>query len=277
MQQCFIGHYNTRNTKSTESPNSLTINGIVTTKKNYGMLIKTKGIVFKTRKYSETSVIADIFTEAKGLRSYIIGGVRTQKAKVSAGLLQMMTPVEIVAYHREDKDLTRLKEIKALQVYHTIPFDMQRRAGGMFMIEIAQKTIHGHEEHPELFEFLLNNFLFLDETSQPIVNLHLHFMIALTEHLGFQPGGDFSRKSPFFDLQEGIFTAAQPPHHHWLAPDLAEKLSQLINFPKDKCHEVNFTRQERKIFLKNLIDYYRLHIEHFPVIHSHEVLEEVFG
>ena len=240
------------------------------------MLIKTSGIVFKARKYSETSIIADIFTEAKGLRSYIISGVRTQKSRVSAGLLQIMTLVEIVAYHREDKDLTRLKEIKALHVYHAIPFEIQRSAVGTFMIEIAQKTIDGHEEHPELFNFLLDNFIFLDETTYPIANLHLHFMLALTEHLGFRPDGSFSEKTPFFDMKEGIFTTDQPPHLHWMPASLAQKLSQLLRLPKEQCHVIRFSREERKVFLKNLLDYYRLHIEHFPAIHSHEVLEEVF-
>ncbi len=211
------------------------------------------------------------------MRSYIISGVRTQNSKVSAGLLQMMNLVEIVAYHREDKDLMRLKEIKPLHVYHAIPFEMQRRAVGMFMIEIAQKAIRGHEEHPELFEFLLENFRFLDETRTPVINLHLHFTLALTEHLGFQPGGEFFQKNSFFDMQEGIFVPAQPPHHYWIAPDSAQKMEHLLRLPKEESHRVAFTRQERKSFVKNLIDYYRLHLEHFPAIHAHEVLEEVFG
>ncbi|MBK9016857.1 MAG: recombination protein O N-terminal domain-containing protein [Saprospiraceae bacterium] len=59
------------------------------------MLIKTRGIVFKAKKYSETSVIVDVFTEEKGLRSYIVSGVRSKRPTVSAGLLQPMTPVEL--------------------------------------------------------------------------------------------------------------------------------------------------------------------------------------
>jgi DNA repair protein RecO (recombination protein O) len=240
------------------------------------MLIKTNGIVLKTRKFSETSIIADIFTEAKGLRTYIISGVRTQKSKVSAGLLQPMMLVDVVAYHRDDKDMTRLKEIKSLHVFHHIPFEIARSAVGMFIIEVAQKTIHGHEEHPELFQFLMDTFLFLDETSHSVANLHLHFMLSFTEYLGFLPGGHFSEETPFFDLEEGVFTSIQPSHANWLSEDLSEKLSRLIHLPREQSHEIQFKRDERKNFLKKLLDYYRLHIEHFPVIHSHEVLQEVF-
>lgn len=241
------------------------------------MLIKTRGIVLKTRKYSETSIIADIFTELKGLRSYMISGVRTQNARMSSGLLQIMTPLEIVAYHREDNDLTRLKEAKAFYIFQSIPFDIRKGAVGMFMTEIARKTIHGHEAHPELFAFLLDTFVFLDETRMPFANLHLHFMLMFTGHLGFTPGGVFSASTPFFDLQEGYFTEEQPMHQHWLSPHFSEKVSQFLHSTKENCHQIQLSREERKYLLKQLLAFYRLHIEHFPIIYSHEVLEEVMG
>ena len=55
------------------------------------MLIKTRGIVFRAVKYGETSVIADIFTEEKGLCSFIGGGVRSARARMPFNLFQSMT------------------------------------------------------------------------------------------------------------------------------------------------------------------------------------------
>lgn len=241
------------------------------------MLIKTRGIVLKAKKYSESSIIADIYTEEKGMRSYIISGVRSSKAKVSAGLLQIMTPVEIVAYHREGKDLTRLKEIKPHYVFKSIPFDVPRGAVGMFMAEIAQKTIHGEEAQPALFEFLLENFIYLDESVHPYANLHLHFMANYTEFLGFLPNDIYTPEKPMFDLQEGRFLSSHPPHPHWLGPEKGEKFSLLLQLSKEQCHSIPFSREERRSLLRSLIEFYRLHIEHFPVIHSFEILEEVLG
>jgi len=241
------------------------------------MLIKTRGIVLKTRKYSESSVIANIYTEEKGLRSYIISGVRSKKAKVSAGLLQIMSIVSIVAYHREGKSLTRLKEIKPEHIYSAIPFNISRGAIGMFMVELAHKTIHGEEAQEELFKFLLDNFIFLDQTNQPVANLHLHFMVNLTEHLGFLPSDAFSPDHPYFDLREGHFRAGIPVHTNWLSPEIGEKFSQLLQLPLSQCHNVPFNRAERKSLLQSLLDYYHYHIENLPTIHSHKILEEVLG
>ncbi|MCF8244667.1 MAG: DNA repair protein RecO [Saprospiraceae bacterium] len=241
------------------------------------MLIKTRGIIFKAKKYSETSVIVDVFTEEKGLRSYIVSGVRSKRPTVSAGLLQPMTAVDLVAYHREDQDLTRLKEIRPHHVFQSIPFDIRRSSVGLFMVEVARNTVHGHEANEALFDFLLRNFVFLDETTHPIANLHLHFMIHLTEFMGFLPSGDFEQDSHFFDLQEGVFIHEKPMHNYWLAEVASAKFYQLLMLSMDRCHEVPFEREERRSFLKNLLLYYRLHIDNFPTVHSHEVLEEVLG
>lgn len=241
------------------------------------MLIKTRGVVLRTKKYSETSVIADVFTEAKGLRSYIISGVRSKKAKVSAGLLQIMSLVDLVAYHRDDKDLTRLKEIKPLHVFQNIPFDIRRSSVGMLMTEVARKTIHGQEEQPELFEFLKESFLHLDETENSIANLHLHFLLNLTIHLGFMPGDNFSEETPYFDLKDGNFAPINPPHQYWLESDLSEIFSQLLHLRKEDAHTVQMSREQRRNLLHHILDYYALHIENFPTINSLDILEEIMS
>lgn len=241
------------------------------------MLIKTRGIVLRTKKYSETSVIADIYTEAKGLRSYIVSGVRSKKAKVSAGLLQIMSLVDLVAYHRDDKDLTRLKEIKPLHIFQKIPFDIHRSAVGMLMTEVARKTIHGQEEQPELFDFLLKNFIHLDETENSIANLHLHFLINLTGYLGFMPGDNFSETTPYFDLKEGSFAPINPAHRHWLENDLSEIFSDMLLLKKEDAHLIKMNREQRRNLLRHILDYYALHIENFPTINSHEILDEVMN
>ncbi len=240
------------------------------------MLIKTKGIVFKTKKYSETSVIVDVYTEAKGLRSYIISGVRKQRARVSAGLLQVLSLVDIVAYHRDDKDLTRLKEVKSFYAFRSIPFDIRKGAVGLFIIEVARSTITGHEEHPALFRFLADALIFLDKSAS-FSNLHLHFLLSLSEHLGFLPGGEYCPETPVFDLQEGVFISGHTQALYILPQHMSLLLSQLLHVKKEQNAQVKMSREERRKLLRHLLDYYRLHIDSFPQIHSHKVLEEVLA
>ncbi len=239
------------------------------------MLLKTSGIVFRAVKYSESSIIADVYTRARGLQTYIISGVRSAKSKTGPGLLQVMSLVDMVAYHRDDRTMHRIKEIRAAHVYQRLPFDVQRGAVGVFMVEIARKTIRESEENPALFDFLYDTFRFLDDTPEHFANLHLHFMLELSAFLGFLPGGDFSEETPFFDLQEGIF-ADRPAHTHFLDETFSALLYQILQCDKEHCHLVPLTSPQRRRLLNELITYYRLHIEHLPEIHSHLILHEVF-
>ena len=238
------------------------------------MLIKTTGIVFRSVKFSETSIITDIFTEELGLRSYIISGVRSKRAKVSAGLLQVMSLVETVVYHREDKDLCRIKEIKAAYLFKSIPFHIQKGAIGLFLLEIMQKTIKEREKNQALFTFLFNTIRYLDETKKPIYNFHLAVMIKLSAYLGFFPSGNFTRQTPFFDMQEGSFTEVIPLKNY-----LEEELSQLLGiFLKtsiEEAHQIKLSRQNRERLLTGLISYYRFHVEDLPEINAHKILKTV--
>ena len=75
---------------------------------------KTKGIVLKTVRYGETSIIAGIFTELFGLQSYLINGVRitSKKGSGKANLLQPGAILDMVVYHNELRNLQRVKEFK---------------------------------------------------------------------------------------------------------------------------------------------------------------------
>jgi len=62
------------------------------------MIEKTQGIALHYTKYSESSVIAKIFTKNFGLKSCIINGVRKKKSKSKLGLLRPLTLLDIELY-----------------------------------------------------------------------------------------------------------------------------------------------------------------------------------
>jgi len=176
------------------------------------MLIKTRGIIFKAIKYSETSLIMDIYTEEKGLQKYIISGVRNKRSKVKTGLLQPATLVDMVAYFRDNKPMNRIKEIKAAQIYQSIPFDLMKGTISLFMIELAQKTIKEEESNPDLFNFLFSQFATLDNLEKINPNFHLSFMLDLSGYLGFFPGGAWSETTPWLNMKDGNFVKDEPLH-----------------------------------------------------------------
>jgi DNA repair protein RecO (recombination protein O) len=241
------------------------------------MLLATRGIVFRTLKYGETSVICDIFTEDRGLHAFIAGNVRSARARMPYPLFQPMSVVELVAYFREGEGaLSRLKEARAGWVYERIPFDVTRGAIALFMAEICRKCIRESEENRYLFDFLIEQLVWLDRTEHSVANLHLHFLVHLSAYLGFQPQDETDDDGAFFDLQEGVFVLQQPMHGPFLGPDEAWLLKAFLLTPPEECHTIALDRMQRRKLLQRLLQFYELHVPGFGEMNTVEILETVF-
>src|SRR5690606_29057900 len=94
------------------------------------MLHKTRGIVLKATNYSESSVVAQVFTEKFGLQSYMVNGARKPKAKIGTTLLQPLHLLDMVVYHRPNASLQRISEARQKPAFQTIPYDIGKREIG---------------------------------------------------------------------------------------------------------------------------------------------------
>ncbi len=240
------------------------------------MIIKTRGIVLKAIKYSETSLICEIFTETMGLQTYIISGVRKKKSKISAGLLQVMSIIDIVAYHKKDREISRITEVKPAFIYHHIPFDVIKGTVGLFMTELVQKTVKEHEENLPLFNFLYDSFTFLDETKNSVANLHIGFMIGLSQFLGFMINPNRSTTLLYFDIKEGLFRSNRIANQDGLDEELSAVLFGFCQKTLQETHEIKLNREERRLLLQRLIRFYQYRIENFNELNTFNVLQEIF-
>ena len=149
---------------------------------------KTKGIVLRTVKYGETSVIVTIFTELFGVQSYLVNGVRvsTKKGTGKANLFQPTAILDLIVYHNELKQLQRIKEFKWGYLYRHILSDVRKNAVALFMVELLTKCLKQPEGNPELYEFSEDAFYHLDESSDVITaNFPLFFALHLPVFLVF--------------------------------------------------------------------------------------------
>ena len=239
------------------------------------MLLKTRGILFRAIKYGETSLIIDVYTEEQGLKKYIVSGVRTQRAKMHANLFQVMSIIDLVAYNRKDKELNRLKEVQPSYIYQQLPFQVQRSAVGMFLIEVARKSIPESEPNPELFLWMYRFLQHIDQSPQTLANIPSFFLIQLSAFLGFTPSLEQASPGAYFDLKEGNYVPVAPIHQNYLDPTEAKYLSDLIQTDLEQLAKLNIPKKNREQLLKGLLDYFSLHLDHFSTIHSHKILKTV--
>ena len=241
------------------------------------MLVKTKGVILRSVKYSETSLILDIFTREAGLKTYIISGVRKKNARTSAGTVQPMNIVDLVVYDSRRSKINRIKEVKLAYLYKQIPFDIKKSSVALFMVEILGKSIKEKEANTEFYDFVENSLIFLDQTARNIANFHLVFLVKASKFLGFYPKDNYGAGNLHFDKREGVFVANIPEHDEYLDENKSKILHQIINTDLEFCDGLSLTRHDRNELLESLIKYYKIHLTDFGKIRTLDVFKSVFA
>jgi DNA repair protein RecO (recombination protein O) len=244
-------------------------------------LHKTKGVVLRTVKYGETSIIVTIFTELFGVQSYLVNGVRTstKKGTGKANLFQPSAILELVVYHNELKQLNRIKEFKWGFLYQHIFSDVPKNAVSLFMVELLTKCLKQPESNPDLFHFTEDIFMKLDESKGTIMaNLPLFFALHLTHFFGFRIDDNYSKANLYLDLQEGFFVSKQPGHPHFIEEKQAAVTSQLLKVMQpEELEDIKLNHEFRRSLLQVYQTYYALHIQDFGTMRSLPVLREILS
>lgn len=244
-------------------------------------LHKTKGIVLRSVKYGETSLIVTVFTELFGVQSYLVNGVRasTKKGSGKANLFQPAAILDLIVYHNELRNLQRISEFKWGYLYENIFSDIKKNAVASFMVELLTKCLKQPEANEDLFHFVEDCFLHLDAGSETVAaNFPLFFAIHLATFFGFRISDEYSEKNSFLDLQEGVFVDERPSHPHFLEEKKAAVTSQLLKILQPaELEQIKLNHDFRRNLLYALEIYYAFHIQDFGTLRTLPVLKEILN
>ncbi|HEY1021537.1 MAG TPA: DNA repair protein RecO [Flavisolibacter sp.] len=245
------------------------------------MIQKTKGIVLRSVKYGETSLIVTIFTELFGLQSYLVNGVRqaSKKGSAKATFFQPASILELVAYHNDFNKLQRLREYKWDYLYQHILSDVRKNAVALFMVELLAKCLKQPEANPDLFYFVEDALHHLDEANDAVTgNFPLFFALHLAVFFGFRVSDEYSAEKHYLDLQEGHFTEYQPQHQFYLLDREAAAVSDILKIMQPQELEQVFLNQEMRRRITHAMEqYYAFHIPEFGTLRTLPVLREVMS
>ncbi len=241
------------------------------------MLHKTRGIVFKVTDYSESSVVAQIFTEDFGVQSYLINGVKRPKGKIRLSMLQPLHLLDMVVYFKPNAGIQRISELRCEPLLQSIPYDIAKSSIVLFINEILYKCVKHQYEDAKLFEFLHSSIALLDQTAQSISNFHLYFLLQLSRYLGFYPDKSRQGTCSYFDLKNGGYVKTMAENVFVLSEQHTSYFTGLLNSDFGTFHTIKIPGRERRLLLEKLVLYYQIHVEDLGQIKSHLVLEEVLG
>lgn len=241
------------------------------------MLIKTKGIVLHSLKYSENSIIIKLYTNNIGLQSFIIKSARSKKSRMKAGIFQPLSILDIIVHEGKKQGLHHIKEINSCNQFEHIPYDIKKSSVVFFIAELLYKSLHEEAPNKILFDFISEAVLTIDKTNERISDFHLIFMHELSRHLGFFPMNNYDSQNKIFNLMEGRFQGRPPEHPYFADAELGPYLNILFSSSFSEFSSTRFQPTVRRELVKKMIDYYRIHIQGFHALNSHSVLEEVLN
>lgn len=242
------------------------------------MTHKTKGIVLRSIKYGETSLVVTIFTQLYGIQTYMVNGVRSTKmAAAKANHFQPTAILDMVVYHNENKQMQRIKEFSWAVIYNTVLSDVIKNSVASFMAELVYKCLKQPEPNADLFNFCEEAFTELDKADKAIVaNFALFFTLHLAHFFGFRMTDNYSDANPVLDLQEGCFTNEVPAHPYFIDGNDAALTAQFLKVMQpQELASFKLNGERRRLLLLKYLEYYSLHIPDFGKMKTLMVLHEI--
>ena len=231
------------------------------------MHIRTRAIVLNKTKYSDSSLIARIFTREAGVQSFILKGAFSKKNKGKLALLENLSLVELT-FDDHHEGIKYLNDITLYHPYSLIPFDMVRRTLFIFYNEILYKTLTDYSTDAELFDFVENALLELDEESARLADIHLRFLVDFSRILGFSPKDNFSEQNCHFFIEESAFGHDYFDYPDYLSREASAYLADLMHGEATELPP-KIVRNE---LLYGMIRYFERHNEQIHRIESVQIL-----
>lgn len=239
------------------------------------MLHKTKGFVLKTTRFKETSLIVKVFTEAFGIKTYIVKGVKGKGSKFPAGLFNPLSQLHMVVYDNGKDGIQNVKELRLQNPNNSFSSNIYKSSIILFINEVLIQVLKEEEHNPKLYNFLDSSINLLDLLEEDFVNFHLVFLVQLSKYLGFYPTNE--KEQLYFDLQEGEFSNVKPIHPYILENQELSLFKSLLGTGFEHLSKLEISNKDRRSLLNQILLYYKLHLNHFKTIKSHEVLETVMA
>jgi len=225
--------------------------------------------------YSETSIIARVYTEQLGLQSYIAKGVRKKGAHIKRNLFSPLSLIRLVANHKEGEGLRVLRDVSCEFQLNGIATDMAKTAVSIYISELLSRSISAQMADANLYNYIEDAVLNLDRASESIAGFPLAFTIGLTQFLGFDPHNNFSATETYFDMVEGNFSSGPPGHPYYFCSPLSDSFAEVLKTLNIGIANIKIDYSTRTDLLSKMLGYFRIHIPAFGEMKSVQVLTDV--
>lgn len=241
------------------------------------MIEKTRAVVLKRIKYSDSGIIVNLYTEKYGRQTVLIKGGHSRKAKVKSSLFQVLNVLEIELDYKIKREIHSVRDAVSVQPLHDIFINPEKSAMAFFIAEVLVKSLREEEPNMQLFELISKNIFVLEDLENNYQNFHLSFLVHLISHIGFKPATNYSNETPFFNLREGLFLPMNTISQESLDIEQSKVFIELMRTSPLYSGQLMINQSMRRILIQKIIAFYNFHIPSFGSMKTLPVLQEVFA
>ena len=231
------------------------------------MNYESRAIALLNHKYGEGAVIAKVFTEEYGLKSFSVKRNKSKKSKNKILLLDKMNLLTINAKNNSKKEIQYLSEINLAYAYQNT--SLKNKLIRLFIAEVLSKALIDSEKNINLFQFIWNTNTQIDNLENVNNNFCIIFLIQLSEFLGISPSTE-NIDLPYFNLNSGNFTNIKNKNEEIIKGEIINYFKRLII-----KENIIIPYQSRQELIKILFRYYSIHHINLSNIKSYEVIESL--
>ena len=236
------------------------------------MFVTTKGIVLRTYPFKDKKLISKIYTEDKGLVSFII-----RKNKDQIILSQPLNIVEITYRESNTHSLFYITDCSPDYVYRDLMTNGEKLSFALLISEVLNKCLT--EINIELFQFIINSFKWLDNTKGSIQGFDILFLIKFCNMNGIQPSSiNLDLEAPYaLDIIEGkyinnIININLP---HIIPQKESAIIYELSILEYDNLSMSTIVEEKSSIILDHLIKYISIHLADISKLNSIKILKQL--
>ena len=240
------------------------------------MIDKTKAIVLHQLKYSDSGIIAHLYTRKFGRQSFLIRGMRNKKAGRHNIFFQPLVILDLVMYYKESRSMQVIKEFTVSYSPADIQTNIKKSTTAIFLGEVLMSVLREETHNEELFDFIEKSIIYFDECRNGCANFHIAFLASLSSFLGFEPGLRLRKDYRYFDMLNGNFVPHPPVHGNYADENISDVLAAFFASSYDTADKIALNGSQRDEVIDVILKYYSIHLPGLKKINSLDILKEVF-
>ena len=234
------------------------------------MYQSTKAIVLHTVRYQEKSLIVKCFTEKEGIQTFFVKNAFSKTKTQNISYFQPLTLLEVQYKEKKGNALNYFHQVQLLHHYVSMTTEFNKSIVVMFLAEVLHTVLQEGQQNEELYSFLEHSFLWYDACEWD-ADFHLFILFQTTRYLGFYPDDSYNDEM-YFNKKEGYFT--NEFQYECFNEEETILFKKGLSLRLGQTSELN--GHDRKIIIQLIIDYYQTHLNQFKVIHSLQVVSELY-